>query len=449
MPVPSELLRDRALQRRGGDEISLSEVLAALSLALDLTEGQPAGHTVRACLIGMRIGDALGLDAAERSALRYALLLKDAGCSGHAARLRAHRGASVREVVRVRSERGAGIALALGFPEATAEAIRSLDERWDGQGHPMGRAGDEIPLLARIASLAQVLEVFHRTRGVDGALGVAEERRGRWFDPALVDLVHGWRHDHAWWSALGAADSTDHVIAAADESARCVDDAALDDVAHAFAEIIDAKSPFTFRHSTNVAEYAVGIARVLGRAPAELRRLRRASLLHDIGKLGVSNRILDKPGMLTAGERLAIEQHPRYTWDILSRVRAFHDFALTAALHHERLDGSGYPWGVDGSALDVSARVLAVADIYEALTAHRPYRAGMPPEQALALLRKDAGTRLYADAVAALERYVAEREHPVPHAVDLTVPAPRPIVTAAVAQYPAPPVHERSAVAGE
>jgi HD-GYP domain-containing protein (c-di-GMP phosphodiesterase class II) len=139
----------------------------------------------------------------------------------------------------------------------------------------------------------------------------------------------------------------------------------------------------------------------------ELRRLYRAGLLHDIGKLGVSNRILDKEGPLDEAERIAMERHPANSYSILERVTAFRDFAHTAALHHEKLDGSGYPYGLTGDKLDQSARCLVVADIYDALTTDRPYRAGMKREKAMAIIGADSGTKLCETAIGALRQVVA------------------------------------------
>lgn len=188
-----------------------------------------------------------------------------------------------------------------------------------------------------------------------------------------------------------------------------MDENGIDTICHAFAEIIDAKSPYTFRHSTNVASFARGIAGKYGLDPAAQNRLHRAGLLHDIGKLGISNSILDKPGRLDDAEREAIERHPALTADILSHVSAFNDFAWTAALHHERLDGSGYPWKLQGDQLDGPARILCVADVFEALTADRPYRAGMPSEAAFALMRKEFHGKLCSDTVDALELCFADQ----------------------------------------
>ncbi|MDF1504826.1 HD-GYP domain-containing protein [Roseisolibacter sp. H3M3-2] len=455
-PTPVTPATARPAPAAGAVQLSLSEVLTALSHALDLTEGQPLGHTVRTCLIGMRLAEERGLPAAERSALYYALLLKDAGCSSNAARMTALFGADdraikprmklvdwhrrlglavetwrctapagsfrdrlrhfaeiartpdvTRDLIQVRCDRGAEIARRLGFPDATADAVRALDEHWNGGGYPDGLRGDAIPLGARIANLAQTLETVARTHSPADALRLARRRRGTWFDPALVDHVQRWRRDRVWWRAVATPDAefAASTLEPVDQR-RTVDDVGLDEVARAFAEIIDAKSPYTYRHSANVATFAERIAGACGMDAAARKRVWRAGMLHDVGKLGVSNAILDKPARLTDEERAAVAQHPRFTWDILTRVRAFADFARPAALHHEKLDGSGYPWGLDGDALDDSARVLVVADIYEALTADRPYRAGMDAGQALAIMDVDRGTKLCPRALDALEAVV-------------------------------------------
>lgn len=435
--------------------VTLPELLAALSRALDLTDGAPMGHAVRTCTIGMRMAAELRLGERERTALYYALLLKDAGCSSDAARIAAlfasddrtvkprlrlmdrqrpvrlaratwgalaigrpitervrrlvalaRAGEVARDLARTRGERGAEIARGLGLDELTVGAIRALHEHWNGRGHPDGLRGDAIPLLARIASVAQAVELFHASLGEEMALRVVRQRRGRWFDPRVADVVLSWRRDADWWRRLGDPWAEARLAAAVPgDELRPMNAALLDQVAETFAGIVDAKSPYTSRHSRNVARYAAGIAATMGLQPAEVESVRRAGLLHDLGKLGVSNRILDKNGPLDAGERGAIERHPLYTWEILARVGAFRGFAWTAATHHEALDGSGYPWRLDARHLDARARVLAVADAYEALTAERPYRAGFSRSQALGILAREKGTRLDARAVDAMHAW--------------------------------------------
>jgi HD-GYP domain-containing protein (c-di-GMP phosphodiesterase class II) len=440
--------------------LNMAEVLGALSYALDLTEGAAPGHTLRTCVIGMRLADALALPPDDRTALYYALLLKDAGCSSNAARIcalfgsddhtikprlklvdenrRGHvaletfRNAGVGEpiwsrmrsflrvartdnvthdLIQVRCERGADIARRLGFPEAAADAIHALDEHWNGRGHPEGLAGEAIPLLARIMNIAQTAEVFHRDGGVEAVRAVMQERSGTWFDPRLAREVIGWSGDRVFWEQLFCENPQE--IASALEpqhDLRVLDESGLELVARAFADIIDAKTPFTYRHSSNVAAFASAIAEQFTTDPTELRRMRCAGLLHDVGKLGVSNRILDKNGPLDTEERAAVEAHPRFTWEILSRIDAFRDFAWLASVHHEKLDGSGYPWKLGADRLDDLARILVVADIYEALTADRPYRAGMTPEAAIAILERDRDRKLWGPAIDALAAAMLSRE---------------------------------------
>lgn len=431
-----------------------SDVVASLSHALDLTEGQPVGHSIRSCLVGMEIGRALQLPAQDQSDLYYALLLKDAGCSANAAPVAERFGsddhpvkkalkttnwsryisaaryalshaalgeplwrrvpymiglarggdAMAREFTRLRCHRGADIALHLGFSDATADAIRNLDEHWDGNGHPDGVAGADIPLLARIACLAQTVDVFLEEGGRSAVMEMVRKRRGRWFDPQLADLVLSWRDRNRWWDQVRSAMSAE-ALAGLEPSdrVRLLSETELDRVAEAYAEIIDAKSPFTYRHSRRVAEIARTMAAHRGADPREARRVYRAGLLHDVGKLGVSNRILDKPGRLTDAEFRKVKEHPRHTLEILQHVSAFSDVARMAAYHHERLDGRGYPWGLDEDALDMNCRSMAVADIYEALTANRPYRDAMPRDRVLDILREDAGSAVDGELVDALD----------------------------------------------
>ncbi len=435
------------------DVVPLSGVLSALSFALDLTEGQPMGHTLRACLIAMEIGDRLGLPLAQRRDLYYAALLKDVGCSSNSARVfalfgtddRAMKSARMRvdwsryfravffglaqaapgaswgerarriadlarrgpgvaaELVQLRCERGAEIVLTLGMGRAAAAAVRALDEHWDGRGHPHGLQGEAIPLEARILGLAQTLEVFAARGGPAAGLRVAHARRGRWFDPVAVDACHGLESRLGEWLALDTP-SLHQAVREAEPggAALLATHRTVDRVAEAFASVVDAKSPFTGAHSLRTAGVAVEIATALGWSAAERADLRRAALLHDLGKLAVPNRILDKPTALTAAEWEVMRLHAFHTERILEHIQGFEGFAFAAAAHHERLDGSGYCRGLRGAQIPDIARVLAVADVYDALSAERPYRAAMAPADALALMERDRGAGLHARVFDAL-----------------------------------------------
>lgn len=438
------------------DEIRFSEIIAALSVALDITQGHPQGHSMRTAIIGMRLAEELQLPTSDRSSLFYALLLKDLGCSSNAAKIAYLFGADDRlvkrtarmidwskpgecfkhcwnncspngstvnkllriasmarlgkkgakQIAEIRCERGAEIARMLLLPEATSRAIIDLDEHWNGRGNPHGRQTEEISLLGRICCLAQTVEVFFTAYGIESAFDVAQQRRGQWFDPQLVDALAAFKHDMSFWNQL----FSDNVITELgrwepDDAVLLADETCLDRVAEAFARVVDAKSPWTYRHSTRVAEIAVGVAQQFGRNLDLERDLRRAALLHDIGKLGVSNAIWDKPARPTPQEYDEIRKHPVYTQQILEQVAAFKTLAEVAGAHHERLDGRGYHRGLQASEIPWSTRVLTVADIYEALSAKRPYRDAMSWSQIFEIMTEDAGRGLDADCVHALARW--------------------------------------------
>jgi putative nucleotidyltransferase with HDIG domain len=433
--------------------IRLTDVIGALSHALDMAEGQPLGHSVRTAMIGMRIGEVVGVPEVDRSALFFALLLKDLGSSANAAQLTRAHGADDRlfkaarrltdwtdrsfaakafgpvsggrtrlrqawhairsigqgqhaehALAATRAERGASIAAMLAMPEATCTAIRAIDEHWDGNGTPHGLRGTAIPLLARIVGLAQTAEVFERAFNLNTAAQVVRERAARWFDPELVRAFETVAADGSFAAELQHADAL-AALRKYEPPTRVVyaDELRLDTVAEAFARVIDAKSPFTARHSQNVSFLASRTAMELDLPSREVRALRRAGLLHDIGKLGVGNSILDKPSPLTAEERVEMEGHTRSTFEILRDVPRFARFAMLAASHHERLDGSGYHLGMRGGELSLGARILAAADVCEALSAVRPYRPAMPLDQVIHELRRAvAEGRLCPVAVGAL-----------------------------------------------
>lgn len=448
----------REVSPMGG--IGLSELVSALSYALDISEGHPTGHCVRACWIGFHIGREIGLSRQELSHLYYTILLKDVGCSSNAARIcqlyladdialkhdfhlvngslpqilrfvlsrtgmkaklaerfRAllniamNGGTIAGELFQTRCQTGAEIVRQMRFPEPVARGVLELDEHWDGGGHPAGLKGEVISIYGRIALVAQVADVFYASSGKDNALAELRGRAGSWLDPALVDVCERASAMPHFWTML---DSPELGLAVAEllpvDERRPIDDDYLDDIAAAFAKVVDAKSPFTRGHSDRVALFTDMIAEALGFTDEHRRRLKRAALLHDIGKLGVSNQILDKPDKLDEAEWAAIRHHPALGEKILSRIDVFQELSRIAGAHHERLDGKGYPRGLTAPAIDLDTRIVTTADIFDALTAERPYRAAMPVSRAFEIMAGDVGTAIDPDCFDALRQAVNRLE---------------------------------------
>jgi putative nucleotidyltransferase with HDIG domain len=309
-------------------------------------------------------------------------------------------------MVGLRSDRGADIITKLGMGEFAAEAVRSLDEHWDGSGYPDSIKGEQIPLLARICAVAQHLDIFSAGRGAQNAIDTLEERSGTWFDPQLVRIALSLHRRGTLWANCSPGDreeDTRQAVLDLDTGTRHkLEPGQVDQICEAFADVVDAKSHFTFRHSMGVADAALGIAETMGLPANRVQLVRRAALLHDIGKLSVSNTILDKRSVLSASEWKAVHQHPRITRLILERVRSFREMAIIAGEHHEKLDGSGYPDRLKARDLSRESRIIAVADVFGALSEDRPYRAGLNLEDTLSIMKKYSPHQLDGDCFDAL-----------------------------------------------
>lgn len=459
--VSSCCLVNRDLAAKGvPDRLRVAEVVAALSQALDLGSGATHWHSVRTCILGMRLASELRLPAAAQAGLFYALLLKDAGCSSNASeiyhalgsddiaakrevkktdwtrvswetlqyaldhvapgkpfmervfaifRVASQQKKHTRHVTAMRCERGATLARLMGLPAATAEGVGGLDEHWDGRGNPEGLSGHGIPVSSRIMLLAQTLDVFYTSAGGERAIEVAKERRRTWFDPSIVDAACSLAKRQQLWSGLDNDDPMEMALRLEPgELILSEGDLSLDAVCQAFAQIVDAKSPFTYNHSNGVANATVAIARRLELPPARILFIRHSALLHDLGKMAVPNTILEKPGKPDEAEWQVLRAHPAHTWNILNRVKGFEELSEVAASHHEKLNGKGYHRGLTGEQLSLESRILVVSDIFDALAAKRPYRDALPRDTVFQILRKDVPEALDAQCVEALEQSGAE-----------------------------------------
>jgi HD-GYP domain-containing protein (c-di-GMP phosphodiesterase class II) len=441
--------------------VRLAEVLAALSLGIDVGFGQPMGHVLRLCRIALRLADLTGADPETRAAVYYAALLVNVACHGDGHELARwfgddiavlsgkydHEPFSIREVIAMLRMLGAGappahrIRVAFDFaaggrkdldgmiaghadnahtlgewPSAALAALAASYERWDGRGWPGKLSGDQIPVASRLVVLSEYVEVAHRTAGLDGAVALARRRSGSQFDPGLVAVLcadagkvfHG-IDDLSSWEAVVDGEPALAVPLTAE-----LFDAALG----AIGAFVDLKSPHRLGHSAALATLVTDAAARLELPPAEVRLVRRAALVSAFGRLGVSSAVWGKPGPLTVGEWERVRLHPQLTERMLHQSSGLAGIGRLAAMHTERLDGSGYPHGLDGSALPMTARLLAAADAYQAMIEPRPYRPALDAATAAAELRREghAGRfdRTAAEAVlgAAGHRVRRRREGP-------------------------------------
>ena len=429
-----------------------------LSLGTDLGLGQPMEHMIRACLIALRLAESAALDESERGVVYYSGLLAWVGCHTDAyeqakwlgddlaVKRDAHYGYDLGKPapaaafllkhvggaglpVRQRARTGVQfladgrralaalaqnhylatdeLATALGLGEQVRASLKQSYERWDGKG-AYGLRGDQIAMSSRLINLADVVEVFRRTGGIDAAVAVARERSGTQFDPDLVEMFC--QRAPLIFGDLDAAASWDLVIDAEPSLAAAVSGGELDDALAAIGEFAELKSPWLMGHARGVAELATEAGRSYGLPEADRSRLRRAAFVHDIGRLGVSNTIWDKPAGLTRSELERVRLHPYLTERMLSFSASLAPLGTMAAQHHERLDGSGYPRAVSGDTIGTAGRILAAADSYHALTEARPHRPPRPAADAAAELRAGVSSgRLDGAAVDAVLRAAGHR----------------------------------------
>lgn len=440
----------------------LVELVAALSLAADLGLGLAMEHGLRSCLIATRLSGALGLDDRTRDDVYWVSLLAMVGCTADSYELRQIWGddlalrAGMFEagpsefaigryfLSRAGSDAGLGrrvrtratllvsglravaesltthcqvtgqLAAQLQFGPGVCDPLQHTFARWDGKGVPRGLSGDAIAIAARIQVVANYVEVEHRLRGIDSAIAFSRRFAGSVMDPDVVKSLAGGAGEIL--SDLGEQ-SWDDVVAAEPGARARLAGPELDTALAAVGHFADLKSPWFSGHSARVAELAAAAARRLQLPESEVIRLRRAGLVHAIGRAGVPNTIWDKPRALTIAERERMQLYAYYTDRILLRgsLAALADLASSS---HERLDGSGYPRGLTGPAISPAARVLAVADVYDALISARPHREPLPADQAANQLRDQARAGQLdpasVDAVLAAAGHVASKRPSAP-----------------------------------
>lgn len=424
-----------------------TELLAALSIALDLGLGQPAEHVLRSAIIATRLADRIGLTREQRDTTFHTTLVMWIGCHADSTeyarwfgddiavkreaylvdwaglpymrflmgnlaygaplpqrirligRLMRSPNAQLGALVHSHCASASLLAAEIGLSKRVQTVLGATFERFDGAGGPQGLARDQLPIEMRVAQLADLVEVHDRTYGPGGAEHLVRSRRGGQFDPSVADaflsdpasLLAPPDHGSYWDAALAEAPDRDHPLTPAE----------LDRMLIALGDFADLKFPYTLGHSRAVAELATHAASHLGLDSDDVAAVRRAGHVHDIGRIGISNRVWESTSELSAEQWERVRLHPYLTARILERVSGLGDVARIAANHHERPDGEGYPRALGPSALPVLDRVLAAAVAYESALEPRPYRAAQTPDQAAQRLRRRAAAGGLDDAAVA------------------------------------------------
>jgi len=289
----------------------------------------------------------------------------------------------------------------LGCSVRVREALGYSFERWDGRGFPRKKRGDAIPLPMRLVQVADDMQAFQRAGGAEAAAAMLAERAGKAFDPALAEAARAVAPELL--AALDVQSVWDAAIAAEPGAPDYVDETAIDGALQAMGAFADLKSSYTRGHSTGVAELAAGAAERLGLAPDAVADVRRAGYVHDVGRAGVSAAVWEKEGPLTDGEWEKVRLHAYYTERILARPPLLARLGALGACDHERLDGNGYPHRLPAGSLPPGARVLAAADMYQAMRETRPHRRAISAEEIATTLESEADKgRLDREAVRAV-----------------------------------------------
>ncbi|MEM7346521.1 MAG: HD domain-containing phosphohydrolase [Chloroflexota bacterium] len=415
--------------------LRLAELMASFSLAIDLGMGQPLEWVMRTCLLGTHLSHLLGLSNEERRQVYYLSLLQHIGCTSAAtwqaelfgdelsmgrvltldtknpveafpaivkmagqgqpllARARylgralaAGPGAKD-QLSLIQCEVAGNLAGRLSFGPEILPVLGQIFERWDGQGQPNQLKGEDVALPVRVVHLAHDAATLQLQADEETAINVIRKRVGQLYDPAIADVFLQTASD--LFAQLEVESTWDAILAAEPKSATWLSETQFEDALLAIADFTDLKSPYLGGHSRGVAALAETAARHCGLPEKDAMSLRRAGLIHDLGRVGVSASLWNKPGPLTESEWERVRLYPYLTERILVRSQALAPLVDLAILHQERLDGSGYHRRLSGNMLSLTGRILAAADAYHAMTEPRPHRPARSPDEAATQLRQD------------------------------------------------------------
>lgn len=426
------------------EQLDNARLYAALSRAVSLAEGRGQPHALRVTYLSLRLADAVGIDESWMHSLYYGALLHDLGTPFIASRVANYCLSSEQSVLAVmptigleeisaavaegtetralneiveHCARGQAFAKELGFDDAVADTIYWHHEAWDGSGFPDGIRETEIPQTARIVAFSDWLDsvvgnhVAHtRGRVGDWLLRLVSEKSGNRLDPELAEVYESIADEVDPLLHLSPDGLVDEIIAMKAAWGHEPPNPRWRQALGRFVELVDCKSPYTQNHSRNVASYSQTMASEMGLPGWQIDLITLGALAHDIGKLSVPAKIIDKRGKLTEREWQTVRRHPKHSWDILNGIEGLSAVVTIGGQHHEWLNGSGYPKGHRGDEIALESRIVAAADVFEGMTADRPHREAIGIDRALELMGHERGHRFDPEVLSTLVDVVRKHE---------------------------------------
>ena len=388
-------------------KINLYELLDCLSGAVDLVSPAVAGHHHKTANLAFRIAQQMGLSAEAQRNVYMAGIIHDIGALSLKERLELLEGEPV--TANSHGFRGARLLEEFGLLSPLADIIRFHHVDWEyGKGRKC--VGYDVGIESHIIHLADRAVVMIKDdvsvlEQVPRIIESVKERRGMAFAPEVTDALMALAGKEYVWLELEHRFSPDPVMFMPETYILDIDEVLS--ISRLLSRIIDFSSRFTATHSAGVAKTAEKLAEMAGFSKNESLMMLVAGYLHDLGKLAISSVILEKPGRLDKSEFNAIRSHTFFTYQLLGRIKGFETINRWASFHHERLDGKGYPFHLMGDNIPVGSRIMAVADIFTAITEPRPYRDGMGRDQRIKLLRSmaDSGAVCSRTVAAVLDNF--------------------------------------------
>jgi len=386
--------------------VPLHRLVLSLSKALDCIHPDITDHQHRVAYISLHIGRKLGMQTSELITLFHAAALHDIGMLRVENRIK---GLHLRKLEAVSWHSEVGYELLKDNPllRQAAEIILHHHIFWSN-GKGAERNGQAVPLSSHIIAIADAVErsINRDAHILDQAEKITNQitmLSGRRFHPDCIEVFREISEPDAFWLDVVSDRIYSILLDQIDWPNLSIDEKTLGPIAEMFGRIVDSLSPWTATHSAGVSASAVVLAEKSNFSPRELGLMRAAGYLHDLGKLKVPTRILNKPGKLTPAEWSIMKVHVYDTFMILKTIGGMPQISEWAAFHHERLDGTGYPFRHKARDLTLGARIMAVADCFTALSEERPYRKGLAKNTILSILERQAADgALDANIVSAL-----------------------------------------------